>query len=62
VGGLGSAISDYKSQLGSEIPHLTIGLPDKFGKTAEYQHLLKIHKLKSKDISNTILKKIKKLS
>ena len=62
VGGLGSAISEYKSQLGSEIPHLTIGLPDKFGKTAEYQHLLKIHKLKGKDISNTILKKIKKLS
>jgi transketolase C-terminal domain/subunit len=43
-------------------PQLSIGLPDKFGKTAEYNHLLKIHKLTGSSIAQTINRKIKKLA
>jgi transketolase len=61
VGGLGSALSELKAEIGDFTPQLSIGLPDKFGKTAEYNHLLKIHKLTGSSIAQTINKKIKKL-
>lgn len=62
IGGLGSAVSDFKAMINDFTPQLSIGLPDKFGKTAEYNHLLKIHKLTGSSIAKTINRKIKKLA
>ena len=56
VGGLGSAIAEYITSLNKYTRHKIIGLDDKFGKTAEYEHLLKLHSLDGEGISKTIQK------
>jgi transketolase len=40
IGGLGSAVAEYKATLRGAPPQMTIGLPDDFGPTAEYRYLL----------------------
>jgi transketolase len=40
IGGLGSAVAEYKTTLRSAPPQLLIGLPDAFGVTADYRYLL----------------------
>lgn len=54
IGGLGSAIAESLTELDGYIPHKIIGLEDKFGKTAQYNHLLKIHGLDSEGIAETV--------
>ena len=40
IGGLGSAVSEYLAPKRERPPHLSIGLPDKFVKAGQYQHML----------------------
>lgn len=54
VGGLGSAIAEFLTTLKKHVPHKIIGLEDKFGKTAQYEHLLKLHGLNSSGIANSV--------
>jgi transketolase len=56
IGGLGSAISEYTSQFPNNPVQLTIGLPDKFGKTADYRFLLEKYRLTGKKIAEDIIK------
>jgi transketolase len=58
IGGLGSAIAEYKTQLSNTPPHLIIGLPDLFLKTGEYRYLLEKYGLVANKIANNILNKI----
>ena len=54
MGGLGSVIAEYKTKFSNAPPHLIIGLPDKFGKTAEYRYLLETHRLVGNKIAEDI--------
>ena len=54
IGGLGSAVAEYKTTLRDAPPQLTIGLPDYFGKTAEYRSLLQHYGLVGKKIAEKI--------
>lgn len=40
IGGLGSAVAEYKASLPGTPPQLLIGLPDVFGKAGDYAYLL----------------------
>jgi transketolase len=40
IGGLGSAVAEYKTAVRNAPPQLIIGLPDKFGKAGEYRYML----------------------
>ncbi len=55
LGGLGSAIAEYKTALRNAPPQLIIGLPDNFGKVGEYRYLLDKYGLTAKRISERIL-------
>jgi len=54
VGGLGSAIAEFFSEINKSVPLKIIGLEDKFGKTASYEHLLKIHGLDGDSLSTKV--------
>lgn len=54
IGGLGSAVAEYKSTLKTLVPQLFIGLPDNFGKVAEYRYLLDKYGLTSQKIADKI--------
>jgi transketolase len=54
IGGLGSAVAEYKATLKKSAPQLTLGLPDRFGKAGEYKDLLKNSGLISKHIAEKI--------
>jgi len=54
IGGLGSAVSEYISQFSGTPAQLTLGLPDKFGKTAEYKYLLEKYRLSGSMIASDI--------
>ena len=54
VGGLGSSVLEFKNSIGSNTPQLILGLNDNFGKTAEYNHLLKLHGLTGKPIAQKL--------
>lgn len=54
-GGLGSSIAELFSFKSNKPRHLILGLPDKFGKTAEYEWLLNSYGLTGEKISNTII-------
>ena len=41
VGGLGSAVAEVKTAISSAPPHLILGLPDQYGKSNDYEELLK---------------------
>jgi transketolase len=51
IGGLGSAISEYKTSIKNAPPQLILGLPDFFDITAEYRYLLERHGLVSEKIA-----------
>jgi len=55
IGGLGSALAEQLTLIGEHGPHKIIGLADKFGKTATYDHLLRLHGLDANGISKTVL-------
>lgn len=61
IGGMGSAIAEYKSQYINSPPHLILGLPDKFGKTAEYSYLLEKYRLVGEKIAEDIINFINKI-
>ena len=54
IGGLGSAIAEYKTKFSNSPPHLILGLPDNFGKTAEYRYLLDKYRLVGEKIAADI--------
>ena len=56
IGGLGSAIAEHKSKFFNSPPHLILGLPDNFGKTAEYRYLLDKYRLTGTKIAEDIIK------
>jgi len=53
IGGLGSAIAEFLTSLSRHVPHKILGLEDKFGKTAKYEHLLKLHGLDENGIASS---------
>lgn len=55
IGGLGSAVAEYKATLRNAPPQLFIGLPDAFGITAEYRHLLEHYGLIGPKIAERVL-------
>ena len=59
LGGLGSAISEYKSTITGAPPQLFIGLPDAYGKAGNYDSLLKGFGLTAEGIFEKIASKIK---
>ena len=54
IGGLGSAVAEYISQFKNTPPQLRLGLPDAFGKTADYRYLLEKYGLIGPKIANSI--------
>jgi len=60
-GGLGSAISDYTSSLGTFPPLLKLGVGDNYSEVGDYEYLLKQHRLIPEMIAEDILKKYQTL-
>ena len=58
IGGLSSAISEYKSKLVSSPKQLSIGINDTYSKGGSYKYLQEIYGLSSDKIVNKILKNI----
>jgi transketolase len=56
IGGLGSAIAEFKSVQLNAPPHLRIALKDEFGPTGSYEYLLNYHELSPDEISLKICK------
>lgn len=54
IGGLGSAVAEYVCQFKNTPPQLRLGLPDCFGKTADYRYLLEKYNLIGSKIANSI--------
>jgi transketolase len=54
IGGLGSAVAEYLSEFKKKPPQLRLGLPDAFGKTAEYRYLLEKYDLVGSKIAYKI--------
>ena len=54
VGGLGSSIAEYLSDKNKSPMLKIIGLEDKYGKTASYEHLLRIHGLDEKSLAKKV--------
>jgi transketolase len=54
IGALGGAVAEYKSTLRNAPPQLILGLPDHFGKTAEYRYLLEYYGLVGKKIAQKV--------
>ncbi len=61
IGGLGSAVAEYKSSKCNAPPHLILGLPDTFDVTGDYRFLLERHGLVASKISQAVLKKLESL-
>lgn len=61
IGGLGSAVAEYKATLKNSPPQLFIGLPDKYGKAGEYKDLLENYGLTSHLIAKRIKSQYTKL-
>ncbi|MDR5803616.1 MULTISPECIES: transketolase family protein [unclassified Caballeronia] len=54
IGGLGSAVAEYKAALRRAPPQLIIGLPDSFDKAGDYRWLLEKHGLVAEKIAQRI--------
>ena len=54
IGGLGSAVSEYKTKFVNSPPQLILGLPDIFGKTADYRYLLEKYGLVGSKIAQSV--------
>ena len=55
IGGLGSAVAEVKSAIQNAPPHLILGLPDQYGKSNDYEELLKDAGLTVSGIIDSIL-------
>jgi transketolase len=55
VGGLGSAVAEYKTRFKDAPAQLILGLPDAFGKTAEYRYLLEKYGLVAQKIAQKVM-------
>ena len=55
IGGLGSIVAEYNAKFTNSPPQLILGLPDKFGKTAEYRYLLDKYRLVGEKIAADIM-------
>ena len=55
IGGLGSIVAEYKAKFTNSPAQLILGLPDKFGKTAEYSYLLDKYRLVGEKIAADIM-------
>ena len=60
VGGLGSAVAEYKSTLSDTPPQLFLGIPDVYPKGGEYQELLKNYGLTAEQIAETIINQLER--
>jgi transketolase len=60
IGGLGSAISEFKSTLDSSPKQLFLGVQDTYSKGGSYKFLLEKHNLSSKKIAQKIIENFKK--
>ncbi|BCJ94159.1 transketolase [Anaerocolumna cellulosilytica] len=58
VGGLGSAVAEYKSTLLDTPPHLFLGIPDIYPKGAGYEELLNHFELTADQIARRILSQL----
>ncbi len=56
IGGLGSAVAEFKTGLRQAPPQLLIGLPDHFGPTGDYHHLLNEYGLTPPLLAQRILR------
>lgn len=54
IGGLGSAVAEYKASKRSSPPQLLVGLPDRFDEAGEYRYLLDLHGLVAEKIAARI--------
>ena len=61
IGGLGSAVAEYKASKRYAPPQLILGLPDAFDVTGEYRYLLERHGLVASKISQSVLVKMDEL-
>ncbi len=59
IGGLGGAVAEYKADKKSAPPQIFIGLPDMYGKPAEYEFLLDRYGLTAEKISATIIQNLR---
>ena len=55
IGGLGSAVAEYKSTLKEAPPQLFVGLPDSYGKANNYSHLMEENNLTAEAIAKKII-------
>jgi transketolase len=62
VGGLGSAVSEVKSQLEGGAPQILFGLPDHYGHGGEYDSLLQSSGLTSENIAQSLTNKYRTVS
>jgi transketolase len=58
IGGLGSAVAEYKSTKRTAPPQLTLGLPDAFDVTGDYRFLLERHGLVAAKIAARVKDKL----
>lgn len=58
IGGLGSAVAEYKAGLQDAPPQLILGLPDLFDVTGEYRYLLERHGLVATKIYHSLASKL----
>jgi transketolase len=56
IGGLGSAVAEFKTTLKKSPPQIFIGLPDNYGSSGAYAYLLEKHGLTAKQIAERISK------
>lgn len=61
VGGLGSAVAEYKSSFAKAPPQMILGIPDEFGPVGEHLYLLQKYGLNGEGISENISKKLQTL-
>jgi transketolase len=60
IGGLGSAVAEFKSTLRHHTKQIFIGIPDKFEKAGSYKHLLLKYELTGEQIAEKIFEEIDK--
>jgi transketolase len=54
IGGLGSAVAEYKASKKAAPPQLMLGLPDRFDKAGEYRYMLEKNGLVASAIASRI--------
>jgi len=62
IGGLGSAVAEYKCERQKAPPLLLLGLPDAYGKTGEHRYLLDKYGLTGPQIAVTVREKYLQLA